>query len=109
MVSRRPQRETIPPTLSPHQSIQLLQRQVTRLEQTIIKLSENDPEVEAWESTTKNILNQAFGMPNGEMHSKTQEFEYASSGLPMTITPFDGYQDPSEDQRRYVLRQEKRR
>jgi len=108
MVRRTPP-ESVPPTLSPYQAIPLLQRQVERLEQKIIKLPEDNPEVQAWESTTKNILNQAFGMPHGQMHSMTQEFEYANSGAPIMVTAFGAERDPSEDQRLYVLKQEKRK
>ena len=109
MAARRAQPESIPPTLSPHQAISLLQRQIQRLEQQIISLHDNHPDVEAWESTTTDILNQAFGQPSGEMHSKTQEFVYMRSGLPTRVVPYGGRVNPQAVQERYVLKQEKRK
>jgi uncharacterized protein (TIGR02391 family) len=109
MVARQTRQEAIPPTLSPHQAKPLLQRQIERLEQQIIPLPHNHPDVEAWVSTTTGILNQAFGQPNGEMHPNTQEFVYADSGLPTRVIPYGGHRNPQEIQHRYVLKQEKRK
>jgi uncharacterized protein (TIGR02391 family) len=109
VTARNPRKETIPPTLSTYQAVEFLQRQIERLEQQIISLPHNHPEVEAWVSTTTDILNQAFGQPNGETHSKTNDFAEASSGLPSRVVPFGGRPDPQDNQRRYVLRQEKRK
>ena len=109
MSARKIRQETIPPTLSPYQAIPLLQRQIDRLENQIIPLQDNHPDVEAWESTTRDILNQAFGQPNGEMHSKTQDFVYARSGLPSRIVPYGGRPDPRGIRQRYVTKQEKRK
>jgi uncharacterized protein (TIGR02391 family) len=63
-------KETVPPTISPHQAIPLLHQQIQRLEE-IMKLHHDDPKVDAWESTTENILTAAFGLPNGELHPNT--------------------------------------
>jgi uncharacterized protein (TIGR02391 family) len=109
MAARQTRQETIPPTLSPHQAIPLLQRQIERLEQQIIPLSYNHPDVEAWVSTTTGILNQAFGQPNGQMHPNTEEFFHADSGLPTRVIPYGGHRNPQEIQHRYVLKQEKRK
>src|SRR6266699_6724627 len=109
MAARKTQQETIPPTLSPHQAIPLLQRQIERLEQQIIALPPDHPDVEAWTSTTTNILNQAFGQPNGERHSKTLEFVHADSGLPIQVPWYGEDQNPEDIQRRYVLKQAKRK
>jgi uncharacterized protein (TIGR02391 family) len=43
----------------------------------IIKLRWDDPQVDAWKSTTENILNETFGMPGGSPHSKTSDFQIA--------------------------------
>jgi hypothetical protein len=59
-----------PPTIQPHQAIPLLRKQIQRLEE-IVKLHHDDPRVDAWESTTENILNAVYGLPNGEMHPNT--------------------------------------
>src|SRR5437879_3900972 len=73
-------KESVPPTMSPHQAIPLLSRQIERLEE-IMKLHHDDPRVDAWESTTENILNAAFGLPNGEMHPNTLKIiKYHGSG-----------------------------
>jgi uncharacterized protein (TIGR02391 family) len=108
MVSRQIRKETIPPTLSPHQAIPLLERQIERLDKEIILLPQNHPDIEGWQSTTTDILNQVFGQPSGEMHSKTQEFVYADSGLPSRMVPYGGRVNPQAVQHRYVLKQKKR-
>lgn len=108
MAVRRTQPESIPPTLSPHQAISFLQRQIQRLEQ-IMSLHDNHPDVEAWVSTTTDILNQAFGQPNAEMHPKTQEFVHASSGLPSRMLAYGERPNPQAIQRRYLMKQEKRK
>jgi hypothetical protein len=59
-----------PPTLQPHQAIPLLRQQIQRLDE-IAKLHHDDPRIDAWESTTENILNAVYGLPNGEMHPNT--------------------------------------
>jgi hypothetical protein len=106
---RRPQQETIPPMLSPHQATALLQRQVERLEQQIRSLPHNHPDVDGWVSTTKDILNQTFGQPNGEMHYKTKEFVNADSGLPIRRVAFGHRPDPYAIHQRHLLRQETRK
>jgi uncharacterized protein (TIGR02391 family) len=108
-VPRRAQPQTIPPTLSPDQAIKLLERQIERLEKQIISLPHNDPEVNAWVSTTEGILNQAFGQPNGQMHSKTEEFLYARSGLPNRRLPWNSSPNPAYIQHAHLLIQEKRK
>lgn len=108
-MARKQQPESIPPTLSPHQAIPLLQRQIERLEQQIMALHDNHPETEAWVSTTTGILNQAFGQPNGQMHTKTKDFVHASSGLPTRRLGYRERPNPREIQSRYVLKQEKRK
>jgi uncharacterized protein (TIGR02391 family) len=109
MAVRRTRPESIPPTLSPHQAIPFLERQLQRLEQQIISLHDNHPDVEAWVSTTTDILNQTFGQPNGEAHPKTQDFVHASSGLPVRMLAYGERPNPHDIQRRYVMKQEKRK
>lgn len=104
-----PRPATIPPTLSPDQAIKLLERQIERLEKQVLSLPHNDPEVGAWTSTTQGILNQAFGQPNGEMHSKTKEFIYARSGLPNRRVAWGSSPNPAYIQHAHVLIQEKRK
>jgi hypothetical protein len=50
----------------------------------VAQLSHDNPEIKTWELTTENILNAAFGMPNGEKHHNTYEFVHASGG-PMRV------------------------
>ena len=106
MAAKKTQQETIPATLSPHQGIRYLLRQIQRLEQHVISLPHNHPDVESWVSTTKDILNQIFGQPNGAMHVKTSNFQYARGGQQSHILPYGGHEDT---QRRYLLTQEKRK
>ena len=68
-----------PPSLSPMQAINLLERQLERLDD-IEKLRYDDPQVESWESTTESVLDGAFGRPNGDAHRKTSEVKYAYHG-----------------------------
>ena len=77
----------MPPTLSHHQAIALLKRQAERAEQ-IGTVRFDDPQVEVWENSTINLLNQTFGEPNGEMHKNTKDFAYAQGG-PMYINMSD--------------------
>src|SRR5690348_1747362 len=97
-----PRLESVPPTMSPDQAIPLIERQMERLKQ-VMDLRFNDPAVDAWVSTTENILNAVFGLPNGEPHRNTYNFKFARSGEPQ----FMGMSD-AEVQRDYVLRQKKR-
>jgi len=106
MAARKTPQETIPPTLSPYQGIRYLLRQIQRLEEYVISLSHNHSYVEGWVSTTKDILNQIFGQPNGATHIKTSSFLYARSGVQSHILPYGGHEDT---QRRYLLTQEKRK
>jgi uncharacterized protein (TIGR02391 family) len=106
MAARKTQQDTIPPALSPYQGIRYLLRQIQRLEHHVISLPHNHPDVEGWVSTTKDILNQIFGLPNGAMHINTSNFLYARSGLQSHILPYGGHEDT---QRRYLLTQEKRK
>jgi uncharacterized protein (TIGR02391 family) len=108
VTARRIQQDT-PPALSPHQAIPLVRRQIERLEQTVISLPHNSPDVDAWVSTTTDILNQAFGQPNGDPHSKTSEFIQMTSGLPSRRVPYGGRVNQQDVQRRYVLMQERRK
>jgi hypothetical protein len=78
---------SIPPRLQHHRAIALIKRQIERLDE-IVKLRWNDPKIDAWESTTENILNDTFGMPGGERHRNTEEFAlndgrgYSYAGMP---------------------------
>lgn len=109
MAPRRSQPETVPPTLSPDQAITLLERQIDRLEKQIIYLPHNDPEVDAWVSTTTDVLNQAFGQPNGAMQTKTDDFVYARSGLPIQRPAYGNRPNPRLIQHAYELKQAKRK
>jgi uncharacterized protein (TIGR02391 family) len=68
-----------PPTFSPLQAIALIRRQLERLD-SVAQLRYDDPAIDAWLSTTENILDGAFGKPNGQPHKKTSEFLYAHGG-----------------------------
>src|ERR1700722_14085812 len=106
MAARKAHQETIPPTLSSDQGIRYLLRQIRRLEQHVISLPHNHPEVEVWMSTTKEFLNQIFGQPNGALHIKTSDFLYARRGQQSHPLQYGEYEDT---QCRYVLTQEKRK
>jgi uncharacterized protein (TIGR02391 family) len=55
----------------------------------VASLSLRDPEVEVWKNSTVNILEQAFGRPQGEMHRNTREFKIAQSRVPQHVDMSD--------------------
>lgn len=79
MTSRKPQKDSVPATLSPAQAIPLLRRQSERADQ-IAAAKYDDPQVDVWKNSTESLLNQTFGQPNGEHHMNTQAFIRASGG-----------------------------
>jgi uncharacterized protein (TIGR02391 family) len=97
MSARRLQKETAPPTLTPAQAIPLIQRQRDRAD-AVAQAKYNDPQHDVWVNSTENILNQAFGKPDGERHQNTRDFMYAD-GLPMYINQGEGYTQKSHDVR----------
>ncbi len=97
MPPRRSQKESIPPIISPAQAIPLLQRQRDRAD-AVAKVRFNDPQDDVWLNTTENILNQAFGKPDGEWHSNTRAFMLAS-GLDQYIDMSDSYMQQSHEVR----------
>ena len=66
-------RESIPPTLSPYEAIGLILRQLAQFEE-IEKLHPEDPKAKKWHVTTEDILQAAFGKPNGKNHPNTAQF-----------------------------------
>ncbi|MBL7716354.1 MAG: hypothetical protein JNL01_12885 [Bdellovibrionales bacterium] len=68
------------PTLSPEKAVNLLKRQLQRLDSTL-QLRHDDPEFTAWKNTTVNVLHGAFGRPNGEAHKNTTDFERTLGGV----------------------------
>ncbi len=97
-------RQSVAPSIAPGRAIDLIRQQIDRLDNEVAKLSFDDPKVEAWESTTTQILNAAFGMPDGESERRTQDFRHASSGMQLYMGMSD-----DEIQRDYVGIQKKRR
>jgi hypothetical protein len=93
-----------PPTIQPHQAIPLLREQIRRLEE-VMKLHHDDPMVDAWESTTENILNAVYGLPNGEMHPNT--FNIIKHHARGTLW-YVGMRD-EDSQRRFVQSQQTRK
>ena len=85
--------------MQPQQVVPLLRRQLERLEE-LMGVRYDDPKIDAWESTTVNILNAAYG----QAHSNIDNFQYAHSGEPIYV----GMSDP-EIQRDYLLIQQKRK
>src|SRR5260370_41721605 len=89
MPPKRSQKESVTPTLTPAQAIPLLQRQRGRAD-VVAKAHFDDPQVDAWVNSTENILNQAFGKPDGEWHANTRAFMYAD-GLQMCVNAPDAH------------------
>ena len=89
MTARKSIPDDVPPALSAHQAVALLQRQATRADE-VAGLQFNDPRIEAWTNSTLNILTQTFGQPRGEMHRNTRDFAYAQSGVGLRVNMSDG-------------------
>ncbi len=90
--------------MSPHQANPLLRKQIERLEE-ITKLHHDDPRVDAWESTTENLLNAVYGLPNGELHPNTEKIiRYHGRGTLFYV----GMKD-ADTQRGFVESQQKRK
>jgi uncharacterized protein (TIGR02391 family) len=77
--SRKQPSPSEPPSLAPEQAIQFISRQLDRLSE-IENLSSGHPKVEAWESTTRDVLDKTFGRPNGQSHRKTNDVMHATGG-----------------------------
>jgi uncharacterized protein (TIGR02391 family) len=89
--------------MPPAEAIAKLRRQIDRVA-ALEQVPAGDPSLEAWKSTTVNILSAAFGEPNGEMHRNTREFATASSGLPVIVAACGyGAPDDSEERKRLTL------
>lgn len=67
------------PSISSEKAIELIKRQRDRLVE-IAKLPYHDPGIDAWESTTEDILDKAFGRPHGKRHRKTDDIINARGG-----------------------------
>jgi len=96
-------KESVPPTMQPHQAIPLIRRQIERLA-ALLDVHYNDPRIAAWESTTESILTGVYGLPNGNLHPKTANFTCADSG-----PVYAGRMREQEIQRYYVLKQQQRK
>lgn len=81
-------KESVSPTLSPYQAVPLLKRQAERAD-TILSLRFDDPQIEVWQNSTLNLLNQTFGQPNGEGHQNAKDFAYAQSGVSLHVNMTD--------------------
>ncbi len=67
---------SIPPSITANNAISLLIRQKERLDE-VIAMRYDDPRIDAWESTTFRILEQAFGKPAGDDdHPTTYEIKF---------------------------------
>ena len=98
----QPTRESVLATLPPLRAIELLRKQLARVDE-IKQLRYQDPEVKKWALTTENILDGAFGKPDGEMHKNTREFAYCTGGS-MHVNMTGG-----ELQRNHIRRTETRK
>ena len=91
MARRRsqPQKESVPPNLSPARALELLRQQLDRIDE-VQQMRHDDPAIRKWELTTTNILHGAFGKPDGEMHENTREFAYCHGGpIYVGMTPHE--------------------
>ncbi len=84
MPPRRPQKASVPPTLSPAQAIPLLIRQRDRAD-AVAQARRNGPEGDVWVNSTVAILDQAFGKPDGEPHHQNTRDFMGAHGLPIGL------------------------
>jgi REase_DpnII-MboI len=103
MAKKHMKKDSIAPTISAADAIPLLQRQIDRIEH-VTNVPFNDPAVDAWLSTTVNILNAVYGLPEGELHHNTHDLKFADSGEPVFINMSD-----AGLQRMHVLQQIRRK
>jgi len=94
-MAKRSQKESVSPTLTPAQAIPFIQRQRDRAD-AVAKARFDDPQVDVWVNSTENILNQAFGKPDGEWHANTRAFMHAD-GLQMYVNASDEYVQKSHE------------
>jgi uncharacterized protein (TIGR02391 family) len=105
MASRKSQKDSVPPTLSPAQAIALLRRQSVRADQ-IVSVHHDDPQAAVWKNSTESLLDQTFGQPNGERHRNTQDFIYATGGpiyMNMPDYEFQQYHERTTLKRKALL------
>lgn len=67
-----PKEESIKPTLSPEQAIELLRKQLGQIDK-LLQLRNDDPEIAKWENITEQIIIKAFGKP----HNNLSDFQSA--------------------------------
>jgi len=103
MAKTQSKKDSIAPTMSAADATPLLQRQIDRIED-VTNAPFNDPAVDAWVSTTVNILNAVYGVPEGELHHNTHDLRFADSGEPILINMSD-----AGLQRMHVLQQMRRK
>jgi hypothetical protein len=63
-----PKEESIKPTLSPEQAIELLRKQLGQIDK-LLQLHYDDPEVNKWDNFTKQIIIKAFGKPHENLNA----------------------------------------
>lgn len=105
MPKKQPQKESVPPTLTPYQAIERIKAQLDKIDE-IIKLHHDDPRIDGWESTTISVLDAAFGMPDGEHDRRTREFRNTTnhvfySGMPDSL--LQKYHLQSHETRKVLL------
>lgn len=91
MPKKQVRQGSIPPSLPPERAIELLRKQLERLEESAT-WRHDDPRVSALESTIEDILDRAFGKPN----EKTEKFHVDGLGFSF------GSMTDSEYQKNYL-------
>ncbi|MGR3309833.1 MAG: TIR domain-containing protein [Candidatus Brocadiales bacterium] len=72
-MAKYPKEERIPPSLKPSKAIELLQKQIEKIDELLQKRHDN-PEVDNWENSTEQYIIRAFGEPHGNLSA----FRYAN-------------------------------
>lgn len=71
-MAKSPKEERIPPSLQPNKAIELLKKQIEKIDK-LFQLHHRDPEVKKWENFTEQIIIKAFGSP----HKNLSDFKSA--------------------------------
>ncbi len=70
-------RESVPPTLTTHRAIELIEQQLAQID-AMKNMRWDDPQVKKWNVTTESILHGAFGKPDGGAHDNAREFRQSA-------------------------------
>lgn len=82
-MAKYPKEERILPSLQPNKAIELLQKQIEKIDK-LFQLHHRDPEVDKWENFTEEIIIKAFGSNTHTNFTRFRNAKYGSIRIGMT-------------------------